>query len=71
MLYDFEKAENPTADVENGNRLAGVFNKLHRELERLFGVREIVHDQGEPGLVSEPYAVKLLPHGRGNGDASH
>ena len=71
MFYDFEKAEDPATGIENGNRMAGVFNKLHRELHRLFGVRGIVHDHGKPGLVSDPCAVKLLPHGCGNGDASH
>lgn len=63
MLYDLEKAEDPTTGIENGNRLAGVFNKLHREFERLFGVREIVHDHGKFGLVSDSRAVKLLSHG--------
>jgi hypothetical protein len=71
VFYDFEKAEDPTTGIENGNGLTGVFNKLYRELDCLFGVREIVHDQRKPGLVSDARAVKLLPHGCGNGDASH
>jgi hypothetical protein len=54
VLYDLEKAEDPTTGIENGNRMAGVFNKLHRQLDRLFGVREIVHDHGKLGLVSDP-----------------
>jgi hypothetical protein len=71
VLYDLEKAEDPATGIENGNRLAGGFNKLHREFERFFGVGEIVHDQGKFGLVSDSRAVKFLPHGCGMDGESH
>ena len=70
VLYDFEKTENPTIGIENGNRLTGVFNKLYRALDRLFGVREIVDDQGYTRFDFGSCAVKLLSHGCGNGEAS-
>ena len=71
VSYDFEEAEVPTARIENGNRLTGVFDKFYRELDRLFAVREIVYDQRNPGFVSDPCVVKLLPHGFKSGGASH
>src|ERR1700760_1781445 len=72
LVFDhFEKAEDFSASIENSDRLAGVFDKLHRKLERFVGIREIVNDHGNLGLVSDPRAVKLLLHGRDEKGASH
>lgn len=71
MFYHFEKAEDSTAGIENGDRLAGVFDKFHRKLEGFIGIREIVYDQRNLGFISDSRAVKLLLHDRKEGGASH
>ena len=76
MYLHCEKADNPTTVIENRNGSAGIFDELYSKLQRLVRIHEIMHDQRELGFVDGfafafAFAVKLLPHGCTDGNASH